>query len=328
MPTKNKKPIAKEGAEPVQEITDAEAVEVSLVDRPANQEPFLLIKSADGSTSLELPIDAEGILALAKSLGDAGEHLGKLSGIVARAVSTEGATFPASLTTEITKAVELLGEHYKPTEVEKSEEPAEEASTETIISPAAAFTASVQAIREKLWNSAGETVEWGPIVELLKSALASCAAAVAASDPTSVSAMSMAADDLAKCQDQLPDSGPDEIKETSKLLKQLEIAIRPSAAIQKSFDEYRTAAEGREKALNEQNQRLRKALQEAVSLAKGRVTPLSKSQSDEPRPAPQAEVESVLSQTPTQAAQPTPVNWGTDLAAEVEAEERAARGGQ
>lgn len=336
MPTDKKTPIAKEGAKPVQEITDAEAVEVSLVDRAANQESFLLIKSADGSEELKLPIDAKGILALAKSLGDAGEHLGKLSGIVARAVSAEGATFPESLTAEIKKAVELLGDHYKPAEVEKSEEPAEEtADLEKNLDPVTAFMVTVQAIREKLRDvrSALEGDPQGALghlqqtLSMLQNAITSYPSAIATSNAPQTT-FAMAADDLAKCREEMPESDVKEVQETNQLLKQLEYAIRPSASVQKAFDEYRTGAEDRTKALEEQNQRLRKALQEAVSLAKGRVTPLSKSQTEEPRPAPQAAAESVLSQAPTNAAQQTTVSWPRDLAAEVEAEEKAARGGQ
>ena len=335
MPTENKTSIAKEGETPVQEITDAEAVEVSLVDRPANQEPFLLIKSADGKVeALKLPIDAEGILALTKSLGDSGEHLSKLSAIVAEAVSEEGATFPDSLTAEITKAVELLGEHYKPTEVEKTKEETEETEDlEKNLDPITAFMVTVQAIREKLSDirfdleddPTGALVGMQQVMGMLQNAITSYPSAIATS--SSPTTFAMAADDLAKCRESLPASEVKEVQETVKLLKQLEIAIRPSASIQKSFDEYRTAAESRETALRSQNQRLRKALKEAVTLASARVTPLTKSLGEEPRPTPQSTAEGVLSHSTPNAAQSEPVHWGLDLAAEIEAEERAAKGG-
>lgn len=333
MTTENKTQIAKEGDAPaVQEITDPEAVEVSLVGRPANQEPFLLIKSASGEgEQLKLPIDAEGILALAKRLSCSGEHLSKLSAIVVGAVSEEGATFPESLTAEITKAVELLGEHYKPTEVEKTEtESAETEDLEKNLDPITAFMVTVQAIREKLSDIRfdleddpnGALVGMQQVMGMLQNAITSYPSAIATT--ASPTAFALAADDLAKCRAELPESEVKEVLETVKLLKQLEVAIRPSASIQKSFDEYRTAAKSREAALKEQNQRLRKALKEAVTLASARVTPLTKSLGTEPRPTPQSTGEGVLSQT--SPAQPETVHWG-DLAAEVEAEEQAAKGG-
>lgn len=258
MTTKNKKDT--------QEITDAEADEVSLVDRPANKVPFLIVKNAGDSEDdevpeLELPLTADKLVELATHLEDSSSRLAALGKAFRAARSTADAKWRTDILEEISQVSAPFSEYVEKVETEEVSQPVDDAEANS----EEGFRTLVSKLRETFWdaterfsndNSAAARASANEVMDSLDSLIAK-----AVSCRISERVLAVGAEDIRKTANEVEDV--DDLLHDR--LKQLVLSVQPTSVVRRDAE---ATIVGLKKQLVELQAKYDDAVKQGVDLGK------------------------------------------------------------